>query len=85
MAENKIVFTTEDGQEAYFNVLEEAKIGGVNYLLVTDGDYEEDAYIFVEIKDESGEIVYEMLEDEEQLAILLDYFNTIMDDVDLEM
>lgn len=85
MTENKIMFTTEDGQEVYFTVEEEAKIGGVNYLLVTDGNNEEEAYIFVEIKDESGEIVYEMLEDEEQLTIILDYFNAIMDDVDLEM
>lgn len=86
MADDKIILTTEDGEEVSFTVIEEAKLGGVNYLLVVDEDSdEEEAYILTEVQSEDGELVYEMLEDETQLPIILDYFNAIMDDIDLEM
>lgn len=86
MADDKIILTTEDGEEVSFTVIEEAKLGGVNYLLVVDEDSdEEEAYILTEVQSEDGELVYEMLEDETQLQIILDYFNAIMDDIDLEM
>lgn len=86
MADDKIILTTEDGEEVNFTVIEEAKLGGVNYLLVVDEDSdEEEAYILTEVQSEEGELVYEILEDETQLPIILDYFNSILDDIDLEM
>ena len=48
--ETKVVnFTTDNGEEIPFFVVEETKIAGENYLLVTDSeDDEADAYILRE-------------------------------------
>ena len=37
----KILFETEDGEKQEFFVEEETRVGGVDYLLVTDSDGEE--------------------------------------------
>lgn len=82
--EEKIVFQTEDG-EAEFFILEETKIGGVNYLLVTDSEEEEaECYILQDISSEGeSEAVYEMVEEEEKLEALSKVFAQLMDDVDI--
>jgi len=36
MDERKIIFTNDDGEEDELYVLEETRINGVNYLLVSD-------------------------------------------------
>ena len=82
--EEKIVFHTDDGDEEFF-ILEQTKIGGVNYLLVADSQEEEaDCYIFQDTS-ESGdpEALYEMVEDPEQLDALSKVFAQLMDDVEI--
>lgn len=51
--ETKVVnFTTDNGEKIPFFVVEETKIAGENYLLVTDSeDDEADAYILREVSD----------------------------------
>ena len=85
--ERKITLVDED-QTIEFFVVEETKLGGVSYLLVTDaaGDEEDgDCYL---LKDMSGkdeeEAVYEFVEDEEELASLMKIFAELLDDVELE-
>ena len=85
--ERKITLVDED-QTIEFFVVEETKLGGVSYLLVTDaaGDEEDgDCYL---LKDMSGkdeeEAVYEFVEDEEELDSLLKIFAELLDDVELE-
>lgn len=86
MSDDKIIFTTDDGEKVAFTVIEEARLSGVNYLLVVDEDYdEEEAYILKEIRSEQGDSIYEIFDDEEQFPIILDYFNALLDDVDLEV
>ena len=55
--ENKVVyFTTDEGEEVPFFVVEETKIAGENYLLVTDSEEDEaDAYIFREVSENENE------------------------------
>lgn len=79
----KIVFDTEDGKVEFF-VLEETKIGGVNYLLVTDSEEEEaECYILQDISAEGeAEAVYEMVEEDDKLEALSKVFAQLMDDVD---
>lgn len=84
--EEKIVFETDEG-DVLFYVIEETRINGTNYLLVTDSEEEEaDAYI---LKDTSGaedrEAVYEMVEDEETLAALQKVFSELLSDTDIEL
>lgn len=87
--EEKIVFTTEDGQEVTFYVIEETTIGGKNFLLVaTEGEeeQEQEAMILQMTDDGEGEeVVYEPVEDEEQLKAISKVFEELLEDVDLEM
>lgn len=87
MEENQAIieFTSEDGSTISFFVLEQVKIAGVNYILVTDSDTEEDAYILKELREEDGEGIYEMVEDEEELAAISKVFEETLEDIDIEI
>ena len=42
----QVIFTNEDGEDIRFYVVEETKIAGVNYLLVTEQeDADSEAYL----------------------------------------
>ena len=84
--ENKVVyFTTDEGEEVPFFVVEETKIAGENYLLVTDSEEDEaDAYIFREVAENENDSFYEMVEDEEKINALSKVFAELLDDVDFE-
>lgn len=69
-----------------FYVLEQTTIGGVDYLLVTDAEEEEDgeAYILKAVPDaDDSEQVYRMVEDDEELAAVAGVFENMLDDIDL--
>ncbi|GFI21865.1 hypothetical protein IMSAGC011_00638 [Lachnospiraceae bacterium] len=69
-----------------FYVLEQTTIGGVNYILVTDAEEEDDgeAYILKAAPEADGEEqVYRMVEDEEELAAVAGVFKNMLDDIDL--
>ncbi|MDE6221911.1 MAG: DUF1292 domain-containing protein [Lachnospiraceae bacterium] len=83
----KITFMP-DGEEAAvdFYVLEQTTIGGVNYILVTDAEEEEDgeAYILKAFPGaDDHEQVYRMVEDEDELAAVAGVFENMLDDIDL--
>ena len=76
----KVIFTDPDTKEKIeFYVLEETQINGKKFLFVTeeeDGDSE--AYILKEIADENDDVVYEMVEDDNELAALGKVFAELM-------
>ena len=77
-----------DGEDAEvdFYVLEQTTIGGVNYILVTDAEEEEDgeAYILKASPEADGdEQVYCMVENEEELAAVAGVFENMLEDIDL--
>ena len=87
MEERKIMLVDDD-QTLEFYVVEETKLNGANYLLVTDAeddDEEGDCYI---LKDMSGadesDALYEFVEDEDELEGLMKIFAELLDDVDIE-
>ena len=84
--ETKVVnFTTDNGEEIPFFVVEETKIAGENYLLVTDSeDDEADAYILREVSENTEESFYEMLEDDEKINAISKVFAELLDDVEIE-
>jgi len=84
MSEDRIVFETDEG-EVLFTVLEETRINGMNYLLVTDSDDEEaDCYILKDTSaPEDSEAVYEMVDDDETLEALAKVFAELMEDTDI--
>ena len=81
--ENMIFFQEEDGTKTGFFVLEETKINGINYLLVTDSEEDEaEAWIMQELSDENAEEkIYQPVEDEEELSYLSKIFAELLEDV----
>ena len=84
----KIKFTFEDtNEEVEFFVLEQTRISGKNYILVTDS--EEDEAECLILKDMSAaedvESLYEIVEDEVELTAVLKVLEELLEDVDIEM
>ena len=83
----KIKFMSEEmNEEVDFYVLEQTKVGGVSYILVTDS--EEDDAERQSLKDTSGEnqsdSVYEIVEDDVELSAVLKVFEELLEDVEIE-
>ena len=89
MEENgKIVFKDENGAEDVFYIIEETKLAGVSYIMVTDtpdDEQEADAYILKDVSDpDSEEAVYEFVEDDNELKAISDIFAELLEDTDIE-
>ena len=85
----KLTFVTEDQESVDFNIIEETRVNGINYLLVTESEDEEDeeaeAYILKDTsKAEDTEAVYEFVESEEELDAVSRIFAELLEDMDLE-
>ena len=85
----KLTFVTEDQESVDFYIIEETRVNGINYLLVTESEDEEDeeaeAYIFKDTsKAEDTEAVYEFVESEEELDAVSRIFAELLEDMDLE-
>lgn len=87
----KIMFETEEDGKVEFFVLEETRVNGVNYLLVTESDDEdsdEEAAAYI-LKDtsaaEDADAVYEMVESDDELEYVSKIFAELLEDVDIEM
>lgn len=87
--EEKITLQTEDGGFVDFYVLEETRINGMNYLMVTDSeDDEEDGecYILKDVsKAEDSDAVYEFVENDDELDYLYRIFTELMEDMEVEI
>lgn len=87
MEEKKITLVDED-QTIEFYVVEETKLNGRNYLLVTDAEEDEedgDCYILKDMSaEDDAEALYEFVEDEGELEGLMKIFEELLDDVDIE-
>ena len=84
----KIKFLDSDTDESLeFYVLEQTKINGVTYLLVTeDENGDSDAFIMKDLSEESEEeSVYQMVEDEKELEAIAKVFSELLEDVDIEL
>ena len=75
----------QDGESIEFYIMEQTKINGINYLLVTEEvDVDCDAYILKELSQgEDEDSTYEMVESEEELEYMSRIFGEILDDVDV--
>ena len=84
----KLTFVTEDQESVDFYIIEETRVNGINYLLVTESEDEEDeeaeAYILKDTsKAEDTEAVYEFVESEEELYAVSRIFAELLEDMDL--
>lgn len=80
----KILFTSDSGEEISFYVLEQTKINGIQYILVTDAQEDEgDALIMKEMVSEEGaESIYEIVEDDIELHAVADIFSSLLEDIE---
>lgn len=85
--DEEIILTSEDGGEIRLYVIEETKIGGINYLLASDSETEDgEAYILKDMSDSGdSDALYEIVEDEDELIYLSKIFNELLDDEEIEI
>lgn len=84
---DKIAFVPKGSKEGIeFFVLEQTRVSGVNYILVTDteeGDGE--ALILKDLsQDDDSESLYEIVSDETELSAIAKIFEEILEDVEFE-
>lgn len=84
----KILFTPDGEDKAIeLYVIEQTRLGGINYILVTDTEDEEEdgqAYILKDLsKEEDTDAIYEFVSDDKELDAVAQVFENLLDDVDL--
>lgn len=83
----KLSFTLDEtGEIVEFEVVEQTRINGKDYLLVTDSedDADGDAYILKDLSaDGEQEAIYVMVEDDEELEAVSKIFSEMLEDVDI--
>ena len=81
----KIVFTPEGEEPVQFCVLEQTRLGGVDYILVTDSE-EGDGEALI-LRDMSAvddkEAVYEIVTEDEELNAVAAVFENMLEDIEL--
>ena len=86
MKNDTVSFLSEDGENIKLSVLEETKINGISYILVTDSFEGEDGecYIMKDISSGDDEDAnYIFVEDENELDSVFELFEKMMDDIDI--
>lgn len=82
----KITFNPNGEDPVDFYVLEQTRIGGFNYILVTDfeeGDGE--ALILKDMsKDGEEESLYVIVSDDDEMEAVAEVFENMLDDVEIE-
>ena len=75
------MLSDENGEELEFYVLEQTKVNGVTYILVTDSEYA----ILKDTSDaEDKDCVFEFVEDDVEMNAVFKIFEELLEDVDIE-
>lgn len=82
----KVTFQLDQGESESFYVLEQTRLGGIDYILVADceeGDGE--AMILKDISEDGDEEgVYTVVSDEDELSAVAGVFENMLEDVEFE-
>ena len=82
----KITFQLDQGEAESFYVLEQTRLGGIDYILVTDcaeGDGE--AMILKDVSEDGDEEgIYTVVSDEDELEAVAGVFENMLEDVEFE-
>lgn len=81
----KIKFTLDTQESVEFYVLEQTKLGGSQYILVTDvQEGDGDALILKEVSQkEAEEKIYEIVDDDTEMSAVAAVFENLLDDIEL--
>lgn len=82
----KITFRPDGEEPVEFYVLEQTRIGGYNYILVTDSEEDDaEALILKDMsKDGEEEGLFSIVSDDEELSAVAGVFENMLEDVKLE-
>ena len=83
----KISFHMTDSNDQLLEcyVLEQTVISGNTYLLVTEEEEEDSvAYILKEVEHDGEDVVYAIVDDDDELDAIAKVFAEILEDVDIE-
>lgn len=82
----KITFCPEDGEAVDFYVLEQTRLGGVDYILVTDSeDGDAEALILKDVSaPEDTDAVYTIVDDDDEMDAVAAIFEDMLEDVEIE-
>ena len=82
----KITFRPDNDEPVDFYVLEQTRIGGYNYILVTDAEEGDGEALILKDLSQDGEeeSIYDIVSDDEELDAVAGVFASMLDDVDLE-
>lgn len=79
----KITFRPDGGEPVEFYVLEQTRISGVNYILVTDVEEGDgDALILKDLSEDGDEEgVFSIVSEDEELSAVAGVFQNMLDDI----
>jgi len=85
--QGKVVFTlTDTNEKVEFYVVEQTRLGNINYILVTKTQEDEaEAYILKEISGDVTEALYDIVVEDVELEAVSKIFSEILEDIDLEL
>ncbi len=80
----KITFNPEGEEPVEFYVLEQTRIGGCNYILVTDCEEGDGEALILKDMSEDGdeESVFTIVSDDEELSAVAGVFENMLEDVE---
>lgn len=81
----KILFRTEGEEPVEFYVLEQTRIGGVDYILVTDTEEDDGEALILRDVSQQGEeeALYEIVTEDEELNAVSAVFENMLEDIEL--
>jgi uncharacterized protein YrzB (UPF0473 family) len=85
--EDQIIMSSEDGKEVIFRVLEQTRLNGIDYLLVStveESEEEEEAFVLKDISEETQEeAIYRIVDSDRELEAVTTIFKELLDDIEL--
>lgn len=81
----KIIFRAEGEETVEFYVLEQTRIGGIDYILVTDTEEDDGEALILKDMSQPGEeeALYEIVTEEEELDAVSAVFESMLEDIEL--
>lgn len=81
----KVVFKPEGEDPVEFYVLEQTRIGGIDYILVTDTEEDDGEALILRDMSKPGETeaVYDIVTEDEELNAVAAVFENMLEDIEL--
>lgn len=89
----QITMNSEEGDSLSFFVIEETKLNGTQYLLVSEQNPEEteddeleevDSTVLKCVSEDDEDAIYEFVEDDAEWDAVLSVFSELLEDIDIE-